>query len=164
MTPHTRKYHREYKSERYALLRDAGLCPRCKGDPVPGRTYCRACLDRKAEEKRNQHATPTPAQRKQRRKSNAAWMRAKRRRLKREGLCVDCGGAIDTRLTRCKRCRDALAARQKRPMPEPRLCGYCRQPGHNRQKCEKPEADKLAADEAMRPLLLLQYAGSRVAA
>lgn len=30
----------------YQALKDAGLCPGCKGDPPPGRVLCDACVAR----------------------------------------------------------------------------------------------------------------------
>lgn len=117
------------RREAYELLKGAGLCPGCKGDPKPGRVYCETCAARCCMQ--------TPEQKSTRAKKTRANRRA-------AGKCSNCPNPRDDMRkgkasTRCVQCRIANAeeARRRRPPKgiKPVHCQKCGEQGHMRQTC-----------------------------
>jgi hypothetical protein len=85
-------YNKAYHKERYDKMRDQGLCIMCKGFAEPGKTLCKACLER-------WHANED-------REGNAEKQRQRRQECREKGLCIDCHTRkVEPGHTRCKRCR-----------------------------------------------------------
>jgi len=128
--------------EYYEQLKAAGLCPACKGEPQPGRVYCRPCLERI-----NGSAAARPESRKE------AWRRyarARQRGLKAQGLCVTCGVRPQNRTLRCEGCERDYNRRyggKNRKGNGKYTCSVCRRPGHNVITCPTRGTDVPTIDE-----------------
>ena len=89
-------YNRAYSKHdraRYESRKEQGLCVKCGAFAEPGKTLCRACLDR-------WHANEN-------REANAEKKRQRRKECREKGLCIDCyTRKVEPGHTRCKRCRD----------------------------------------------------------
>lgn len=130
--------------ERHATLKAAGLCPKCKGTPRPGQTYCATCRDYIAAK-----TAGTVKERQAR-----CWQ--KRRR---EGRCTECGrgrpaivkagpkaGQVGLTCLGCrarKRLTNAAWDRRNGRVKGPaQRCSGCGTPGHRRTTCPRRNIDE----------------------
>ena len=91
---------RAHRRELYYWYKEHGICTRCQGEAIPGKTLCPDCM-----KKRRQQA-------KRWRKEHPDAHKDRYYRLKSEGKCVQCGETAKPGLTLCKKCMDKLVERQ----------------------------------------------------
>lgn len=103
----SKAYGRKLRSEIYYWYRSKGLCPRCGTRYAePGFAFCGPCKKHMAAlaERRD----PGAVKRK-------AYNIERRKKLKEEGICVDCGKARAIRgQTRCAECARRMRESRKR--------------------------------------------------
>ena len=86
MTDDDREKKRKARRDYYHFYKEHGICPGCrKRKPMPGKTFCEACLEKDSERRHGKKMTAE-----QRAKRNARC-RKHRKELKAVGLCPICG-------------------------------------------------------------------------
>ena len=81
--------------------KEHGICERCRGETMPGKTLCPDCLRKKRQQ--------TAKWRKAHPNAKTEWYM----RMKAEGRCVICGEMARPGLTLCKKCAEREAERQQ---------------------------------------------------
>lgn len=127
--------------EAYRLLRAHGLCTACKAEVLPNartgrpRSKCDPCQDaiiRWGDRHRAQVA-----------RSQALYVKDKRRKRKRRGLCTECGTNPRGRTVKCDPCANYHNERYRPGCKAgcARACSLCRQSGHDIRTCtRRPQA------------------------
>lgn len=127
----TNEEHAIESRARYAALKEAGLCPGCKGTPKEGVVYCAACTVRIDTWQR---ANPD--------RQRGYWRLTRKERYharKRANVCTMCGKARRGETTKCEPCRADYNARYRRGAKTTKTyaCGLCRGKGHDKRTCPK---------------------------
>ena len=96
----------EYNKALYNARKEAGLCARCGKVPVrKGHVMCAQCEADIAEWHRAKHEQMPPEEREAYLARERARNRARRDRLKAQGMCIDCGKCpAEGGKLRCKTC------------------------------------------------------------
>lgn len=120
--------------EEYQLLKAAGLCPRCKGPPKPGRVMCAACIADVIAYGKRHHAEQRARHRRYRKEQFHARKQA--------GLCVLCGRARAGDTQKCEPCRLAYNERHRPGATTGKAytCALCHGKGHDKRTCPVPAA------------------------
>ena len=106
--------------------REAGKCTECGRDPVPNQRMCEKCRDSSRERQhrrrpvinlraRERIRTESPERRQVRRSMAAQNERNRRRKLKEQGICINCG-AEPVKIgieTRCEVCHEKHLTKQR---------------------------------------------------
>ena len=112
---------RVYALARYYRLKEQGICPSCGWSMEPGRSKCRACMDK---------AKPS--------------LKKYRERLRKEHRCTNCGTQLpeDYWWVMCEACRERQAVSYKRIKDQRRAehrctaCGAKLPEGSEMKRCE----------------------------
>ncbi len=110
----------------------SGQCTRhgCKNSPLPDEGLCQPCKDQIAAWAKTSAG----------KKSHSKSTKARKRRLRSEGLCTECGNEPLITEWLGEICRKKLLDRTRLPADVPRKratkCSRCRNPGHNARTCE----------------------------
>ncbi len=148
-----------YERDTRKMLKTMRICTSCRMRSVaPNRTKCEICLAKKAELQAKEREAPGY------RPKRIAYRKKRYDLYKKLGVCVDCGRQGESGFSRCKKCRDKAARRErirkakKRIIPRVEwtsygLCYRCGQPAlpglHSCQKCKDDQLRSLSfGDEA----------------
>lgn len=90
----------------YLYYKKHGICPQCgKNKSAPNRVRCEECLAKNAESRKRRFDNSTQEQKEKEKKSHRMYLKSRRERMKKEGLCVWCGKPVTRNSVFCIDCK-----------------------------------------------------------